>query len=554
MSERKRLLFLILILSVISLSISSITIGILYRTAFEENRVMLINIAQSRARMIEAMAQYDKEKADMITDEDPEHDPFTATLSQINEAHKKFEGFGETGEFTLAQHTEDNIVFLLRHRHANLAAPHLIPFHSTLAEPMRLALSGKSGTIVSFDYRGEMVLAAYEPVAVLNLGIVAKIDLQEVRSPFISAGIIAICISILLVFLSAFLFVRVTNPMIKKIISSESRYRRLFESAKDGILILDAETGMIVDVNPFLVDLLGFSSEHFLNKSIWDIGFLSGIISNKQKFAELTQKKYVRYENLPLETSDGQAINIEFISNVYKVDAQKVIQCNIRDITERKQAEQVLAKNLQSLNLGESLAGLGYFERNWQTDEGYWSLGFYKLLGESPEEVDCKHAEFMKYIHLDDRERVSNHIRESIEKRNGMDIEFRIVQANGNILEIHGKGKNFYDSTRKPVNTIGTFWDITDRKKADKELKESEENYQQVVSNITTAVWKADIGKDGNFENTYTSPVYDELLGLTSDGSTDNWSKHLTYVKPEHMERVNAAFRDAIKSPGKVID
>ena len=113
---------------------------------------------------------------------------------------------------------------------------------------------------------------------------------------------------------------------------SETRYRRLFESAKDGILILDAETGKIKDVNPFLVDLLGYSKGQFLEKAIWEIGFFKDIVANKDKFLELQQKEIVRYENLPLETADGRTINVEFISNVYLAANVKVIQCFIRQL------------------------------------------------------------------------------------------------------------------------------------------------------------------------------------------------------------------------------
>ncbi|MFO7447294.1 MAG: PAS domain S-box protein, partial [Ignavibacteriaceae bacterium] len=127
----------------------------------------------------------------------------------------------------------------------------------------------------------------------------------------------------------------------------EKRYRRLFESAKDGILILSAETGIIVDVNPFLIELLGYSRGEFLNKSIWDISAFKNIDYAKQLFKALQDKKYVRYDNLPLETSDGRIIHVEFISNVYLVDSDKVIQCNIRDITSRMHFEKSLTDDIE---------------------------------------------------------------------------------------------------------------------------------------------------------------------------------------------------------------
>jgi PAS domain S-box-containing protein len=131
--------------------------------------------------------------------------------------------------------------------------------------------------------------------------------------------------------------------------ASEVRYRRLFETAKDGILILDAETGMIVDVNPFLVEMLGFSHEQFVGKAIWEIGLFKDIASNKGKFMELQRQKYVRYEDLPLKTADGRRIEVEFVSNVYTVDHKKVIQCNIRDITERKRAEREMEEKQREM-------------------------------------------------------------------------------------------------------------------------------------------------------------------------------------------------------------
>jgi PAS domain S-box-containing protein len=122
--------------------------------------------------------------------------------------------------------------------------------------------------------------------------------------------------------------------------ASELRYRRLFETAKDGILILDAQTGQIRDVNPFLVNLLGYTYDEFIGLPLWEIGPFKDIKECKLAFLELQDKEYIRYESLPLETKDGRSIAVEFVSNVYGLSAgTRVIQCNIRDITQRKQAE-----------------------------------------------------------------------------------------------------------------------------------------------------------------------------------------------------------------------
>jgi len=120
---------------------------------------------------------------------------------------------------------------------------------------------------------------------------------------------------------------------------SEVRYRRLFETAKDGILLLDADTGCITDVNPFLEDLLGYAHTELLGKALWEIGPVKDISASQEAMRHLQNKEYIRYENLPLETRSGQHLQVEFVSNVYLVDGLRVIQCNIRDITARRQAE-----------------------------------------------------------------------------------------------------------------------------------------------------------------------------------------------------------------------
>jgi PAS domain S-box-containing protein len=120
---------------------------------------------------------------------------------------------------------------------------------------------------------------------------------------------------------------------------SETRYRRLFETAQDGILIVDAESGHVFDANPFLTELLGYPREELVGKELWQIGLFQDIESNKKAFRVLQERHYIRYEDLPLLTKDGRHIEVEFVSNVYNVGHQMVIQCNIRDVTDRKQAE-----------------------------------------------------------------------------------------------------------------------------------------------------------------------------------------------------------------------
>src|SRR4030042_732660 len=131
--------------------------------------------------------------------------------------------------------------------------------------------------------------------------------------------------------------------------NSEISYRRLFETAQDGILLLDADTGQITDVNPYLIEMLGYSHNEFLGKKLWEIGLFKHIAEKQAGFKKLQRGKYIRYEHLPLETKEGRHVDVEFVSNVYSVDHKTVIQCNIRAITDRRRAEEKLKKHEERL-------------------------------------------------------------------------------------------------------------------------------------------------------------------------------------------------------------
>ena len=140
--------------------------------------------------------------------------------------------------------------------------------------------------------------------------------------------------------------------------------------------------------------------------------------------------------------------------------------------TRRQQAERDALKKMASLHQAEEIAQLGYFERNWQTEAGHWSGGFRKLLNVDPE-VDCDHEEFLKYVHPDDKERVSQHIKSSLLKKKPMNVEFRIVQQGGKILNIHGVARNTYDKKGNPLSTSGVFQDISKRARLEHQLWEA---------------------------------------------------------------------------------
>ncbi|MBF0625234.1 MAG: PAS domain-containing protein [Magnetococcales bacterium] len=219
--DRKRVGLLVLIMGTMALIVVGVSFWILYETHLGEVAGHLVETAQSRARFIEAVARFDAQHH-----LDYPGGPMAATLFQVRDAHGHFRGFGASGEFTMARREGDRIVYLLRHRHDHVDQPAPIAFRSSpgeqpLGEPMRLALSNRSGTMVGRDYRGVLVLAAHEPVAVGGMGVVAKIDMAEIRRPFIRSGLWLLGIAALVIGAGATLFFRISGPLIQRLVETE---------------------------------------------------------------------------------------------------------------------------------------------------------------------------------------------------------------------------------------------------------------------------------------------------------------------------------------------
>ena len=246
-----------------TLLVSAISIVSLYNTGIEQHRLQLVETVKSQARLIEAIAQFDNK-------DNLDNEPGLAreaTLEKVSAAHSEFEGFGESGEFTLARRDGEQIVFVLSRRHMQAQTPQPIPFNGEWAEPMRQALSGKSGVLTGLDYRGVEVLAAYEPISILDLGLVAKIDTSEIRRPFIQAGIIAISVAMLVIFVASRLFFRISRPIEQAIDQQTETLQILAETSREGIIIANT-AGVIQFVNPAIENLFGYSRRELIGDSV----------------------------------------------------------------------------------------------------------------------------------------------------------------------------------------------------------------------------------------------------------------------------------------------
>jgi len=346
------------ILIVIMLTVISITSFLLYLTAFEEERERLTETVKSQALLMEAVAQFDVK----YSHSDVSGGSEAATLSQIQKAHENYHGVGKSAEFTLAKLNKEYIHFLLRHRNYPLASasqpPKEIKIGSDFAEPMQLALSGNSGTIVARDYRGVMVLAAYEPVAILNYGVVAKIDINEIRRPFLLASLISFGIGGILSIFGIFGFYSVSHPLTERIRNSEKMLRNTFEQAAVGISHV-ALNGSWMMVNSRLCEIVGYSRKELLDLTFQDIThpddldldlkYVELLLEGKQSTYSM-EKRYIR--------KDGSIVWINLTVALVLDEFKKAdyFISVIEDINDKKLAEFSLQESREQLELAKNRA------------------------------------------------------------------------------------------------------------------------------------------------------------------------------------------------------
>ena len=276
---------------------------------------------------------------------------------------------------------------------------------------------------------------------------------------------------------------------------SEIRYRNLFETANYGILLLDADTGGIIDANVFLLTLIGSSLEEIRGKHLWDIGIFKDIDLGKKAFLELQTKKNTRFESLPLMTKNGQEIAVDFVSNVYSVDQADVIQCNIRDITGRKRAEEALRRER---DFAESIIGTAQAIVLILDTEGhivYMNPYMEEISGYFLEEVKGKDW-FETFL--------PSHLQESV--RSLFQKAVGDIQTRGNVGAIitrDGRERliEWYDKTLKNADgsvegLLAIGQDVTERKRAEEALRSAlaekemllREIHHRVKNNITEII------------------------------------------------------------------
>ncbi len=274
--------------------------------------------------------------------------------------------------------------------------------------------------------------------------------------------------------------------------TSETRYRRLFETAKDGILILDAHSGLITDVNPFLIQLLDYTREELIGQTLWDIGAFRQIQASKDAFKELQKKEYVRFEDLPLETKGGRRINVEFVGNVYEENGKSVIQCNIRDITARKRADEARERLIAAIESSDD-AIIGKALDGTITS---WNAGAEKIFGYSA--VEAVGRPLMIIV---PSERASEEADILLRIRQGERVchfETVRVRKDGSRIDVVVTICPVRNGSGAIVGVSKIARDITSRNHAERLLRNSQENYRRLFESMDEGFCTIEVMFDEN--------------------------------------------------------
>jgi PAS domain S-box-containing protein len=445
-----------------------------------------------------------------------------------------------SAETLLVRREGNDVVFLSEPRHRREMALRLRSPVTQLELPAAKAALGYEGTFEGVDYRGVPVVAVTRGVPGSPWFVVAKVDREEVLAPLRQrTRYVAMFFGLAGLALIAGIVLLWSRQAAEALRSSEVRYRRLFESAKDGILILDVETGMIVDVNPFLIDLLGYPREAFLNKRFWELGSFKDVIANRANFAELREKGYVRYQDIPLEAADGRRIEVEFVSNVYLVSNQKVIQCNVRDITERKRAEEALRNSEIQLRaiLDATPFPIALVDLQ-DSNIDFWSRSALTLFGHTAP-TSAKWYE-IAYPDPDYRREAIDRWKAALEvaRLSAQAVNagvYRVTCHNGSvrICELY--------TAFLADKLIVTFNDITERKQVEEALRESERRLRLAQEAAKSGSWEWDLRTNQNYWSEEVWPLY----GLTPQSCVPSYEAWRQSIHPEDRARAAAAANEA---------
>ena len=325
---------------------------------------------------------------------------------------------------------------------------------------------------------------------------------------------------------------------------SQLDYRRLFKAAKEGIFILDAETGEITDANPSLLEMLGLSLAELIDTPIWELGAFKGVLS-KAKFEQLRAHGYRNSEHLELETREGQKFAGEFVTTVYRAGGRNVIQCSVRDLSAPTRAQETSVRLAAIINSSED-AIIG------KTLDGIitsWNPGAEKVFGYSAEEAVGRS---MLFLFPPDRLDEEREILARISRGENVEhFETVRVGKNGKLIDVSVSLSRIVDADNKTIGLSKIARDITERKRAENEVHRLNAELEQRVEERTAQLEAA----NQELECFSYSVSHDLRAPLRAiDGFSEIVEQDFGAYLPEQAQRYLKTIRQGAQQMGTLID
>ncbi|GEM_PF-721539 len=330
--------YLIALLSINMLIVTGVTIALLYTIGYNRKKEQLVDLVKTQSIMIKIVARQALLNHNIYPSDIDKNNVAEKFIRQITERYPQYGSTGQTGEFTLGKLDNHTIRFIFKQRHVDSKNQIAVPWNSTLAEPMRRALKGQSGVDVILDYRGHSVLAAYEPISYLGWGIVAKIDIDEVRAPYIKAATYAFVFSILLAITGSIVFWFYVNPLVNEIEESRQFNRLLIAKSSTGLVLCSYE-GQFIDANDTFLKIIGRSKDQIFSLNYLDVIASKYVESERIRLKALKETGSVTPSESCCVHSQGDHIPIKVSGERVRLKNTYYLWLSIDDIRDFKARE-----------------------------------------------------------------------------------------------------------------------------------------------------------------------------------------------------------------------
>ncbi len=330
--------YLIALLSINMLIVAIVSISLLYNIGFERQKNRLIDLVETQSVMINIIAHQALVNSNNSATYKAMRATSTNFIRKINSTYPSYGTIGRTGEFVLGQRNDASIGFILKQRYFNEKNQLLVPWESTLAEPMRRALKGQTGVDIMLDYRGVKVLAAYIPIPELEWGLVAKIDIDEIRAPYIEATQYALLFTIILAVFGSIIFWLFLNPLINAIDDSRQFNRLLISKSPTGLLLCNID-GDILDANQSFLKIIGQTLDEVKTINYFDFIAAKYVDEEKEKIKKLIQTGTLDPCESCFVNSKDEHIPVKITGELVKMKSTPYLWLSIEDISDFKTRE-----------------------------------------------------------------------------------------------------------------------------------------------------------------------------------------------------------------------